>query len=189
MFIYTALTGDTMAEDEKTLKEIAEERGIELNEVELDIQPTELPDDIIWWNEETLDSPDGYSVLTCWQQIVVEKDDAEEVQKFMRNMGCKQDIHIVGCYRTLPDLDERHKPESERLTGGRIDFLFYFADADIPKVAVRRLMHGIRWWDDVMDNEARHANDEGYESHAEYSIYPAELLKATGFDNHTWVED
>lgn len=180
MFIYTALTGDNMAdEDGKTLAEIAEERGIELNEVEMEIQPTEFPEGVVWWSQESLDSAeDGkYDVLTCWPQIVMQDDDHDDVQNFFANMGCKHPVHIVGCIRTLPDYEERHKEKP--LSGGRCDLFFYFHTDDIWRVAVRRLMHGIIWWEDIVSNAQDRADNAGLTLEQEM-IYPREFLLATG---------
>lgn len=173
-----ALSGEYMADDKKTLKEIAEERGIELKEYELEVQPTDLPKNIIWWSKESLKAQEGYSVLSSWEQIVVEKDDVDEVNKFMKNMGCKHPIQIVGCVQTLPDYE--HRSMNDPPTGGRIDFLFYFHNDDIYRVAVRRLQHGIRWWEDVMGN-CQHRADEGGITLENESIHPRELLIATGY--------
>lgn len=52
-------------------------------------------------------------------------------------------------------------------TGGRIDAFFYVHSDDIGKFAHARLQAGIRWWEDVVDNEVRIG---------EGSVYSKEIL-------------
>ena len=103
------LSGDNMADDGegKTLKDIAEERGIELNEVDLDAPP-EIPMDTLWWSDESFENEEGYDILAVWPQILAEKDDAENIQDFMSNMSCRNRVKIVGCVKTLPNLSLIH---------------------------------------------------------------------------------
>lgn len=157
-----------MDEDGKTLKEIAEERGIELTEIDLDEAP-KLPPKLTRYEKNRIAIRDsGYNVLCAWPGVLVEDDDHEEVQNFFANMGAKHPVHIVGCVLTRPDVEERESENPH--TGGRADFLFYFHDDDIRRVAVRRLMHGIRWWEDVVGNELQHAQDDGW-AWLNYSIF------------------
>jgi hypothetical protein len=62
---------------------------------------------------------------------------------------------------TGPDRDENGNASFE--TGGRVDTIFAVHDDDVMKFAVPRLAMGIRWIEDVLDNEARET---------EHSIYP-----------------
>jgi hypothetical protein len=174
MFIYKGLSGRSMGE--KTLTDIAAERGIELTEVDLDkVITADKPNDILWWTPH--EDEEKYTVLAVWPSIVVQKDDLDSVQEFMANMGCKHPVKIVGCVETLPDWHEREAEEPE--TGGRIDLAFYFHDEDIYRVAVRRLQHGIRWWEDVVSNDVEHALNKGM-IYEEYSIYPEDFRAFAG---------
>lgn len=66
---------------------------------------------------------------------------------------------------TGPDYDLAGDPVEG--TGGRTDLIFAVHQADVGKFAVPRLMAGIRWIEDVLDNES--ARGEG-------SIYPARFI-------------
>lgn len=167
-----------MAEDGegKTLKDIAEERGIELKEVDLDAPP-EIPMDTLWWSDESFEKEEGYGVLAVWPQILAEKDDEEQIQDFMSNMGCRNRVKIVGCVKTLPNYE--HRNDDNPQTGGRVDLCFYFHDEDIYRVAVRRLAHGIRWWEDVVMNELEHGLSQGI-IYEDYTIYPEDFRAFAG---------
>ena len=52
---------------------------------------------------------------------------------------------------TKPDKDDSGNPIEG--TGGRSDLFFKVHDDDIDKFAVPRLLAGVRWWEDVLDNE------------------------------------
>ena|ERR1017187_9568623 len=51
-------------------------------------------------------------------------------------------------------------------TGGRNDCLFYIHSEDVAKFSVPRFQFGVRWIEDVLDNEPE-----------EYSIYPEHMKK------------
>ena len=172
------LSGDNMADDGegKTLKDIAEERGIELNEVDLDAPP-EIPMDTLWWSDESFEKEEGYDILAVWPQILAEKDDVENIQDFMSNMSCRNRVKIVGCVKTLPNYEHRNDENPE--TGGRVDLVFYFHNEDIYRVAVRRLQHGIRWWEDVVMNELEHGLSQGI-IYEDYTIYPEDFRAFAG---------
>jgi hypothetical protein len=170
-----------MAEDGKTLKDIAEERGIELTEIDLD--EVDLGTHEAWPNLLRFDAtkieerPEGYDTLACWPAIVVETDDVEDVQEFFEQMGAKKPVHMVGCEFTEPT-------KGEEGTGGRSDFFFYFHRDDIVRVAVRRLMHGIRWWEDVVANEAEDVdNAQDYDVLTIYHESIHEVCRA----EHEWI--
>jgi hypothetical protein len=187
MFIYKELSGVNMAD--KTLADIAAERGIELTEIDLDSITTKLedkPNDILWW--QPLEELENYNILALWPSIVVQKDDEDSVQEFMSNMGCKHPIKLVGCVETLPDWHERN--DEEPTTGGRIDLAFYFHSEDIYRIAVRRLQHGIRWWEDVVANDIEHGLNKGM-IYEEYTIYPEDFRAFAGdggYDTNKTVE-
>ena len=158
-----------------------EEKKIEIEEVDLDAvetKPDALPNDAWWWNggdDEDfphLEKEKGYEVLAVWPSMVAQTDDADAIQEYFSNMGCKNPVKIIGCVQTLPDYGDRHLDEP--LTGGRVDLCFYFHNEDIYRVAVRRLTVGIRWWEDVVGNDVKHAQDEGVD-YETYSIYPKDF--------------
>lgn len=68
-------------------------------------------------------------------------------------------------YTTAPDMENGFPVED---TGGRTDLIFAVHQADVGKFAVPRLVAGIRWIEDVLDNE----NYRG-----EGSIYPARFVE------------
>ena len=166
------MTGN--ADDEKTLADVAQERGIELTEVDLDAPP-EIPDDVLLWDD--WEHEEGYGVLAIWPQVLMQKDDHDSVQDFMSNMGCKDPVRIIGCVQTLPNYEHREDEYPE--TGGRIDLAFYFHNEDIYKIAVRRLTHGIRWWEDVVANEIEHGLSQGI-IYEDYTIYPEDFRAIAG---------
>ena len=103
-----------------------------------------------------------YGVLTVWPGTIVEEGDEEKVMQFFDKALGIEPV-IVGCVRTLPDLEHRgmEKPE----TGGRSDFFFYVEMEDISRFAVPRFQFGMRWWEDIFYNEGQ-------------DIYPEEFLRA-----------
>ena len=101
-------------------------------------------------------------VLTVWPGTIVEEGDEEKVMLFFDKALGIEPV-IVGCVRTLPDLEHRgmEKPE----TGGRSDFFFYVKMEDISRFAVPRFQFGMRWWEDIFYNKGQ-------------DIYPEEFLLA-----------
>jgi hypothetical protein len=59
-------------------------------------------------------------------------------------------------------------------TGGRNDVVFAVHQDDIKTFAVPRLSIGVRWVEDVLDNETRH-NLEANPARPFHSIYPAHI--------------
>lgn len=55
-------------------------------------------------------------------------------------------------YTTAPDMKDGFPVEG---TGGRTDLVFAVHSGDVGKFAVPRLAFGIRWIEDVLDNESR----------------------------------
>ena len=103
-----------------------------------------------------------HGVLTVWPGTIVEEGDEEKVMQFFDKALGIEPV-IVGCVRTLPDLEHRgmEKPE----TGGRSDFFFYVKMEDISRFAVPRFQFGMRWWEDIFYNKGQ-------------DIYPEEFLLA-----------
>lgn len=101
-------------------------------------------------------------VLTVWPGTIVEEGDEEKVMQFFDKALGIEPV-IVGCVRTLPDLEHRNMEKPE--TGGRSDFFFYVKDEDISRFAVPRFQYGMRWWEDIFYNKGQ-------------DIYPEEFLRA-----------
>jgi hypothetical protein len=83
-----------------------------------------------------------------WQGTVVTKDQYEEFNEFIKEMGATHDVVIVGSV----DVE------------GRTDFFFYVHNDDIGKIAVRRLQYGIRWWEDIFFNNKEHEYPESFKN-------------------------
>ncbi len=67
----------------------------------------------------------------------------------------------INTNKTGPDRDENGIAVPE--TGGRHDVFFAVHNDDVMRFAIPRLQMGIRWIEDVLENEARET---------EHSIYP-----------------
>ena len=101
-------------------------------------------------------------VLTLWPACVVENGQAEKVHEMFKiDFGIEP--VIVGCVITLPDPE--HRDMEEPPTGGRCDFFFWVKPEHIGKFAIKRLMTGMKWWEDVYGN-------------GQEDIYPQEFLDA-----------
>ena len=96
----------------------------------------------------------GFSQLCVWPGTLVGKDNIEDFEDFFKNeMGVR--VKFMEEVKTLP---------GDGGEGGRNDVLFYIHDEDVGKFAVPRLRMGIRWWEDVLDNEKD-------------KLYPQEIYK------------
>lgn len=101
-----------------------------------------------------------FKQVCVWPATVVGADQVESFESFMlEHFGAH--IKYIKEFKTLP---------GDGGEGGRNDVLFYVASEDIGHFAVPRLQAGIRWLEDVLDNETRRRQETG-----EPSIYPAEL--------------
>jgi len=81
--------------------------------------------------------------LVVWPSTIVGKDKAEEFESFFKEQGFE--VKYETEYETLPD-------EGQPDTGGRNDVLFRIDTESIGKFAIWRLQHGMRWWEDYLDN-------------------------------------
>lgn len=75
---------------------------------------------------------------------------------------------FIGEFKTSPDFNDN-------ASGGRTDLCFYVASEDIFKFAVQRLSYGMRWLEDVLDNEVYSNKVKGISEN--YSIYSEDLRK------------
>ena len=102
-------------------------------------------------------APNAY--LTLWPGTLVKRGELDDLMSFFEDeFGIKPTP--VGCVKTLPD----KTPHGNEVTGtgGRCDFFFYVADADLPKFAVERFKHGMRWWEDVYFNNQQDIYPEDF---------------------------
>lgn len=89
-----------------------------------------------------------FSQVCVWPGCIVGKDNISDFEKTMlETFGAR--VKYIEEITTLPDkVNGVEVPD----TGGRVDLLFYVHNDDIPKFAIPRLMVGIRWIEDVLDN-------------------------------------
>lgn len=85
-----------------------------------------------------------FNQVCVWQGTTVGIGNQQEFVDWLKDV-----FGVRGKYleevETLPTRDE---PD----TGGRIDLFFSIHDDDIYKFAVNRLLYGIKWWEDVLEN-------------------------------------
>ena len=101
--------------------------------------------------------PDNFTQVCVWQGMAVEEKDRHDFQEWFLKNGYR--VILLESITTGPDRDIDGNVDSE--TGGRIDTFFVIHNEDILKFSIPRLSMGIRWIEDVLDNE-----EEGR------SIYP-----------------
>ena len=101
----------------------------------------------------------NYNQVCVWPGTILPETHIEKFVKHFEENGFR--IQHLETLRTGPDRSDAGA-EIEG-TGGRSDVLFAIHDEDVMKFAIPRLQMGIRWIEDVLDNEA---------SSTEHSIYP-----------------
>jgi hypothetical protein len=108
-----------------------------------------------------------FTQVVVWPGTLLGNNTPAEFEEFVSNELSAR-VKFIGEFTTGPDFDDP-------TTGGREDLLFYVHTEDIPKFAVARLAYGMRWLEDVLDNEKyRNTNLGAPEG---YSIYPEEVTK------------
>jgi hypothetical protein len=108
-----------------------------------------------------------FTQVVVWPGTMMGQNTPAEFEAFIAEEFRGTQAKCIGEVVTKPDWDD---PE----TGGRADLLFYVASEDIQKFAVARLAYGMRWLEDVLQNEAHRVNEEcGPQG---YSIYPDEIV-------------
>jgi|TARA_Y100000310_G_C20477504_1_gene713101 hypothetical protein len=103
------------------------------------------------------DPENNFNQLVVWPGTVMGDNTATDFEDFFKEEGFT--VKFADSFMTLPDPG---KDPSE--SGGRGDILFYIADEDIGKFSIWRLKHGMKWWEDYLNNGAT-------------SIVPVELLE------------
>lgn len=97
-----------------------------------------------------------FTQLCVWQGCVMGDNTPEDFEKYLL---AEMDVRVKFAEEvTTNGSAEKHEE------GGRKDLLFFIHADDISKFAVKRLMMGIRWWEDVVSY-----NDGAY-------LYSEEIL-------------
>jgi len=109
--------------------------------------------------------PKDFEQVCVWPGTIVGGDKIKKFEKFIADEFNGTRAKYLEEIKTAPDRDRDGFHVSE--TGGRNDVIFAIHIADVPKFAAARLAYGIRWLEDVLDNERRASPD--------YSIYPPHL--------------
>ncbi len=108
-----------------------------------------------------------FKQVVVWPGTLLGNNTQEEFEEFLLE-ELKTRTKYIGEFTTKSDYDDP-------TTGGRKDLLFYIHSEDVMKFAVARLAYGMRWLEDVLDNE-KHRNIE-LGAPEDYSIYPDEVVK------------
>lgn len=99
--------------------------------------------------KNTIDTSDNpFTQLCVWQGCTLGDDTPKDFEDFMGTQGMR--VKFDSTQLTNPDRDESGEVEPE--TGGRSDLFFYLHSGDIGKAAIKRIVLGIHWWEDVLDN-------------------------------------
>ena len=103
---------------------------------------------------------ENYNQVCVWPGTILPETHIEKfVNHFAENGYRVQHLETI---KTGPDRDENGAPVEG--TGGRSDVFFAIHDEDVMKFALPRFQMGIRWVEDVLDNES-----EGF------SLYPSRV--------------
>jgi len=100
---------------------------------------------------------ENYNQVCVWPGALLPEEEIEQFVNYFSEIGFR--VQHLETIKTASDRDSRGFPVEG--TGGRSDILFAIHDEDVMKFAIPRLQMGIRWIEDVLDNE-----EEGY------SLYP-----------------
>ena len=92
-----------------------------------------------------------YDQVCVWPGTIVAENEVESFVNFFKELGYR--IQYLETIVTGPDTDEDGVPVA--CTGGRTDIFFAVHKEDVMRFAIPRLRMGIRWIEDVLDNEAR----------------------------------
>lgn len=103
-----------------------------------------------------------FTQVCVWPATLVAPDQVAAFEFFMlKDLNTR--VKFLETIHTAPDMQDGYPVEG---TGGRADVFFAVHSEDIGRFAVPRLKVGIRWIEDVLDNEASRANG---------SVYPARV--------------
>jgi len=112
----------------------------------------------------------GFTQVCVWPGTSGVPDDLPGFTQFFVD-EFKTRVQFLEEIVTAPDHDARGRPVPK--TGGRTDVFFAVHKDDIGHFAVPRFKIGVRWIEDVLDNEAFRT--------PEHSIYPTRVV-----DYRTW---
>ena len=104
-------------------------------------------------NKDNADIPDDFKQVCVWPGTIVKPEQISEFEEYFALNGFR--VVYLESIMTSPDRDEDGCSIED--TGGRIDALFTVHNDDILKFAIPRLQMGIRWIEDVLDNELEHS--------------------------------
>ena len=91
----------------------------------------------------------NHNQVCVWPGTILPDDQIKVFVEYFAKQGYR--IQYLETIMTSPDRgDTGHDIEG---TGGRSDILFAVHDEDVWKFAIPRLQMGIRWIEDVLDNE------------------------------------
>lgn len=102
-----------------------------------------------------------FNQIVVWPATLVGADQAEDFNAFILEQ-LNTRAEFIGTFFTLPGAGGE---------GGRSDAVFRIHDDDVMKFAVPRLGFGMRWIEDVLDNEKRHISEGAQDA----TIYPPEF--------------
>jgi hypothetical protein len=112
-------------------------------------------------NIMTVPRNEDFNQVCVWPGTIVKEDEIPDFVAFMQaELGAR--VQFLETVLTKAD-------PGDDTTGGRQDVVFAVHKDDVHKFAVPRLRLGIRWVEDVLDNEKHHNEMAGYPG---YSIYP-----------------
>ena len=96
-------------------------------------------------NQRRLDAEEGkYDQLCVWPATTIGEATPEQFEQFiLEQFGAR--VQFMEEVTTLPGMGGE---------GGRKDLFFYVHTDDVGKFAIARLHAGIRWWEDVIGNNA-----------------------------------
>lgn len=119
--------------------------------------PAETTEFLKWRAPIPEDEAEGFTQLCVWENCILKPEEVADFVDFVRTQ-CQTRVRVVGCVETLPGAGG---------PGGRVDLLFYAHSEDITKLAARKFVLRMRWWEDVLENLGPHK-----------TIYPQELRSA-----------
>jgi hypothetical protein len=109
-----------------------------------------------------------YNQVAVWPATILNESEYEDFKSFVAEHCAGTRVEVLGTFETLPDMQDG-VPVPE--TGGRRDVYFRIHNEDVAKFAIPRFQFGMRWLEDVLDNDASHVENGDQEQ----SIYPAEV--------------
>ena len=110
-------------------------------------------------NSSNIDRRENFTQVCVWPGTIVTELDIQMFEDYFKENGFA--VQYLESLLTKPDRNEDGTPVPE--TGGRHDVFFALHNDDVVKFAIPRIAMGIKWIEDVLDNEARET---------EHSIYP-----------------